>query len=122
MVDLDARGVNAVVVALRGATPELRIYAFSRAAASSSSPKQALNGVVLHVKRSLLPPHTSISSGRQPLLLRSGFLHPYEEDGVYNKRKQVLVVVTDALHMLCYDSDLRLLWETSVSDDTDVCA
>ncbi|PVD21232.1 hypothetical protein C0Q70_19403 [Pomacea canaliculata] len=46
----------------------------------------------------------------RPVVLETGFTTPYFS--MMQIRKQVIVIVTDDWHVLCFDSDLHLNWET----------
>jgi hypothetical protein len=49
------------------------------------------------------------------LALRSGFLTPQPRELVRAPRKQVLVLVTSDMEVLCLDHNLRLVWRQSLA-------
>lgn len=65
---------------------------------------------------SLLPANVRVTAGRQAVALAAGHLDgPYSEDGTKRKRrKAVVVVLTAGWSILCFDHNLKLMWETSV--------
>lgn len=48
-----------------------------------------------------------VKSGRQAVALASGYVEPYSES---RSRTQLIVVVTEGWDVLCFDSNLKLLW------------
>ncbi|KAK7498067.1 hypothetical protein BaRGS_00010655 [Batillaria attramentaria] len=54
------------------------------------------------------------SDGRiaRPVLLETGFTVPYQS--MMQIRKQIIVIVTDDWHVMCYDPDLTLKWEVTL--------
>lgn len=67
---------------------------------------------------SLLPDKIRIASGRRAVAMATGFI-----DRTYNKReprKQVLVVVTSGWFVMCFDHNLKKLWEANLQVHHDV--
>lgn len=61
---------------------------------------------------SLLPDKVRILSGRRAVAMATGII-----DKIYNKkepRKQVLVVVTSGWSVMCFDHNLKKLWEANL--------
>lgn len=50
------------------------------------------------------------SSLHPPVAMAVGYITPLSKELVVAFRKQVLVVVTQSLRVLCYDHNLRVLW------------
>lgn len=48
----------------------------------------------------------------RPIVLEAGFTVPYQS--MLQVRKQVIIIVTDDWHVLCYDPDLVLKWEVTL--------
>jgi len=82
----------------------------------------------LHINRmykmkeiSLLGSRTSsfrmnVRAGRQAVAVSTGYLEPYEGE----PRSQHIVIVTESFDVLCFDSSLNLVWETSIEQHMDV--
>ncbi|KAL4186714.1 hypothetical protein AMTRI_Chr09g15370 [Amborella trichopoda] len=64
---------------------------------------------------SLLPDKVRISSGRRPVAMATGFVDRTYKHGEI--RKQVLVVVTSGWSVMCFDHNLKKLWEANLQDD-----
>ena len=56
---------------------------------------------------------TSTSSivGRRPLKMESGYLEITQEG---KTRKKVIVILTDGYVLLCFNHNLKLIWETTI--------
>uniref|UniRef100_A0A453MNQ3 FG-GAP repeat-containing protein n=1 Tax=Aegilops tauschii subsp. strangulata TaxID=200361 RepID=A0A453MNQ3_AEGTS len=64
---------------------------------------------------SLLPANVRVAAGRRPVAMAVGAVdRSYKHAEV---RKQVLVVVTSGWAVMCFDHNLKKLWETSLGDD-----
>ncbi|XP_073289228.1 uncharacterized protein [Primulina huaijiensis] len=64
---------------------------------------------------SLLPDKTRIATGRRAVAMAAGII-----DRNYNKReprKQVVVVVTSGWYVMCFDHNLKKLWEINLQKD-----
>lgn len=61
---------------------------------------------------SLLPDKIRISSGRRPVALAAGVVDRSYKHG--EMRKQVVVVVTSGWLVMCFDHNLKKLWETNL--------
>lgn len=64
---------------------------------------------------SLLPEKVRISSGRRPVAMAAGFVDRTQKHGEI--RKQVLVVVTSGWSVMCFDHNLKKLWENNLQVD-----
>lgn len=64
------------------------------------------------VEISLLPDKTRVASGRRAVAMATGVIDRYYKDGT--PQKQVLVVVTSGWSVLCFDHNLKKLWETNL--------
>ncbi|RCV23336.1 hypothetical protein SETIT_4G290700v2 [Setaria italica] len=64
---------------------------------------------------SLLPDNVRVASGRRPIAMAVGNVDRSYRAG--DVRKQVLVVVTSGWSVLCFDHNLKKLWEQNLQDD-----
>ncbi|KAF8046253.1 hypothetical protein N665_3912s0004, partial [Sinapis alba] len=64
----------------------------------------------------LLPDKIRVASGRRPVAMSTGVIDRYYKDGT-TPQKQVLVVVTSGWSVLCFDHNLKKLWETNLQED-----
>lgn len=64
---------------------------------------------------SLLPDKVRISSGRRPIAMAAGVADRTYKHGEI--QKQVLVVVTSGWSVMCFDHNLKKLWETNLQED-----
>ncbi|OMO56951.1 hypothetical protein CCACVL1_26096 [Corchorus capsularis] len=64
---------------------------------------------------SLLPDKTRVASGRRPVAMATGVIDRTYKTG--QPQKQVLVVVTSGWWVLCFDHNLKKLWESNHQDD-----
>ncbi|XXG66076.1 hypothetical protein AAC387_Pa05g3625 [Persea americana] len=69
----------------------------------------------LLVEVPLLPDKVRISSGRRPVAMAAGFVDRTQKHGEI--RKQVLVVVTSGWSVMCFDHNLKKLWENNLQGD-----
>ncbi|KAG8076389.1 hypothetical protein GUJ93_ZPchr0006g45823 [Zizania palustris] len=70
----------------------------------------------LMAEMSLLPANVRISSGRRPVAMAVGTVdrhHPH----THASSKQLLVVVTSGWSVMCFDHNLKKLWEANLQDD-----
>ena len=61
---------------------------------------------------SLLPDKTRIAIGRRPVAMAAGFVDRSFKHGEI--RKQGLVVVTSGWSLMCFDHNLKKLWENNL--------
>jgi hypothetical protein len=61
---------------------------------------------------SLLPDNVRVASGRRPIAMAVGTLDRSYRDA--DVRKQVLVVVTSGWSVMCFDHNLKKLWEANL--------
>ncbi|KAK3131349.1 hypothetical protein QOZ80_6BG0505260 [Eleusine coracana subsp. coracana] len=64
---------------------------------------------------SLLPDNVRITSGRRPIAMAVGTVDRSYRDA--DVRKQVLIVVTSCWSVMCFDHNLKKLWEANLQDD-----
>lgn len=64
---------------------------------------------------SLLPDNVRLASGRRPIAMAVGNVDRSYRPG--EVRKQVLVVVTSGWSVMCFDHNLKKLWEHNLQDD-----
>lgn len=60
---------------------------------------------------SLLPDKIRISSGRRPVAMATGVIDKLRPG---QRPRQVLVVVTSGWSVMCFDSNLKKLWEVNL--------
>ncbi|KAF6154026.1 hypothetical protein GIB67_026680 [Kingdonia uniflora] len=76
---------------------------------------EGFSEVRLLAEISLLPDNVRVASGRRAVAMATGFV-----DRTYKRgevRKQVLVVVTSGWWVLCFDHNLKKLWQTNLQED-----
>ncbi|KAG5241169.1 FG-GAP REPEAT-CONTAINING PROTEIN [Salix purpurea] len=64
---------------------------------------------------SLLPDKTRVATGRRAVAMATGVIDRRYKEG--QPLKQVLVVVTSGWSVMCFDHNLKKLWETNVQED-----
>jgi hypothetical protein len=64
---------------------------------------------------SLLPDNVRLASGRRPIAMAVGNVDRSYRAG--EVRKQVLVVITSGWSVMCFDHNLKKLWEHNLQDD-----
>lgn len=64
---------------------------------------------------SLLPDKTRVATGRRAVAMATGVIERRYKEG--QPLKQVLVVVTSGWSVMCFDHNLKKLWETNVQED-----
>lgn len=64
---------------------------------------------------SLLPERVRIAAGRRAVSMATGFVDRVHKQGEI--RKQILVVVTAGWLIMCFDHNLKKLWEADVQED-----
>jgi hypothetical protein len=65
----------------------------------------------------LLPRRVTVRAGRRPVAMAAGYLDPEPQELVVSMRKQVVVVVTATYQVMCFDHNLKLLWEQSIDEE-----
>ncbi|GBG86482.1 hypothetical protein CBR_g41477 [Chara braunii] len=107
VTDLNGDGRNEIVVATHDA--KIQVYKPRVAGHDDDSffPARLLAEV------SLLPEHVRIQKGRRAVAMAAGYL---QRKVPKMPRKQAIVVVTAGWHILCYDSNLRLIWDQNVQE------
>lgn len=55
-----------------------------------------------------------ILAGMHIVAMAAGYIDPPPSELVIAPRKQVLVAVTSNWQVMCFDHNLRLLWETTI--------
>eukprot|EP00238_Polyblepharides_amylifera_P006621 CAMPEP_0196591354 /NCGR_PEP_ID=MMETSP1081-20130531/69302_1 /TAXON_ID=36882 /ORGANISM="Pyramimonas amylifera, Strain CCMP720" /LENGTH=702 /DNA_ID=CAMNT_0041914685 /DNA_START=132 /DNA_END=2240 /DNA_ORIENTATION=+ len=106
--DLNGDGKREVIVA----TSDTKLQVISPPTGHSRGGDFAPTEVLAEV--SLLPARVRVSAGRRPVALSVGFLDPHKPPAL---RKQVVVVVTADWTVMCFDHNLRLMWEVNIQDD-----
>lgn len=64
------------------------------------------------VEVSLLPDKIRVSSGRRAVAMATGVVDRHYKQG--QPQKQVLVVVTSGWSVMCFDHNLKKLWEANL--------
>lgn len=67
---------------------------------------------VVKAEVSLLPERVRVSAGRRPVAMATGVVIRHLRPG--ETSKEVLVVVTAGWSILCFDHNLKKLWEADV--------
>eukprot|EP00249_Psilotum_nudum_P018309 c26740_g1_i2 orf=290-2380(+) len=63
---------------------------------------------------SLLPERVRVAAGRQPVAMAAGAI---QRVGEGERRKEVVVVLTAGWNIICFDHNLKKLWEADVQED-----
>ncbi|EPS63979.1 hypothetical protein M569_10795, partial [Genlisea aurea] len=108
VVDLNGDGKNEVLVA----THDAKIQVLEPHALRVD---EGFSEARLLAEVSLLPDKIRITTGRRAVAMAAGLI-----DKTYNKRearKQVLVVVTSGWHVMCFDHNLKKLWDVNLQKD-----
>jgi hypothetical protein len=130
--DLNGDGEKEVIVAGRG--PEIRIVAPPSGGGSGasggakggssnpgngapSSDGDVFAAVKTMAKASLMPGKVRVAVGRHAIALAAGHLTPPSPEHGAGSRKGIVVVVTASWHVLCFDHNLKLLWENSLQEE-----
>ncbi|KAJ3678463.1 hypothetical protein LUZ60_002266 [Juncus effusus] len=67
---------------------------------------------------SLLPDKVRVTSGRRAVAMSAGVVdRSYMHGDDVSKKKKVLVVVTSGWSVMCFDHNLKKLWETNLQED-----
>ena len=86
----------------------------SSSSASSASSFGAARTIAV---ASLIPENVRVSAGRRAIALAAGHLVPAGDSASSRSaRKAVVVVVTEGWHVLCFDHNLRLMWERTLQE------
>jgi len=120
--DLNGDGQNEVVVASRG--PEIRIVQPPNTGEGGkvdgdtgvSGDGDVFAAVKTIATASLMPANVRVSVGRHAIAMAVGHLTPPSEEHGAGSRKAVVVVVTASWHVLCFDHNLKLMWQ-GLTDD-----
>ncbi|KAG2263450.1 hypothetical protein Bca52824_070529 [Brassica carinata] len=108
IADLNGDGKKEVLVATNDAKIQV-LEPHSRRVDEGFSEARVLADV------SLLPDKIRLASGRRAVAMATGVIDRYYKDGT--PQKQVLVVVTSGWSVLCFDHNLKKLWETNLQED-----
>ncbi|KAG0462172.1 hypothetical protein HPP92_020648 [Vanilla planifolia] len=108
VADLNGDGKSEVLVATHDAKIQV-LEPHGRRVDEGFSEAQILAEV------SLLPDKVRILSGRRPVAMAAGYVDRSYKHG--EKRKQVLVVVTSGWSVMCFDHNLKKLWENNLQED-----
>ncbi|KAJ7513865.1 hypothetical protein O6H91_23G017300 [Diphasiastrum complanatum] len=108
VTDLNGDGQNEVIVATHDAKLQVLdpLYRITN---------EGFGEARILAEVSLLPERVRVAAGRRPVAMAAGALRRpfYEKD----KGKQVLVVVTAGWVIMCFDHNLKKLWEANVQED-----
>lgn len=128
ITDMDGDGLNEVVIVTR--EPKIKILKNllpgernKKLVRSSkvehkndggiSAAEAGKSNLVVYKEASLLS-SVSVKTGRQVIAMATGYLSRYSSR---KSRKQVIIVVTEGYHVLCFDDRLRLRWERTIGAD-----
>ncbi|KAM7252154.1 hypothetical protein ACFE04_024037 [Oxalis oulophora] len=108
VADLNGDGKFEILVATHDAKIQV-LEPHSRRVDQSFSEARVLAEV------SLLPDKIRVASGRRAVAMATGVIDKFYKPG--QPRKQVLVVVTSGWSVMCFDHNLKKLWEKSLQED-----
>ncbi|OAY74659.1 hypothetical protein ACMD2_02370 [Ananas comosus] len=108
VVDLNGDGKSEVLVATHDAKIQV-LEPHNRRVDEGFSEARVLAEV------SLLPDKVRIASGRRPVAMAAGVVDRSYKHGEI--RKQVFVVVTSGWSVMCFDHNLKKLWENNLQED-----
>ncbi|CAN1813961.1 hypothetical protein LINPERHAP1_LOCUS27013 [Linum perenne] len=108
VADLNGDGKKEVLVATHDAKIQV-LEPHSRRVDEGFSEARVLAEV------SLLPDKIRVASGRRAVAMATGVVDKIYKQG--QPLKQVLVVVTSGWSVMCFDHNLKKLWETSLQED-----
>ncbi|CAI0392946.1 unnamed protein product [Linum tenue] len=108
VADLNGDGKKEVLVATHDAKIQV-LEPHSRRVDEGFSEARVLAEV------SLLPDKVRVASGRRAVAMATGVVDKIYKQGL--PLKQVLVVVTSGWSVMCFDHNLKKLWETSLQED-----
>ena len=77
-----------------------------------SSATYGFSGARVLAEASLLPNNVRVGAGRRPVALAAGEVKRIYSSG--ERRKQVIVVVTAGWAVMCFDHNLKKLWEDDI--------
>mmetsp|Transcript_21460 Transcript_21460/g.51195 ORF Transcript_21460/g.51195 Transcript_21460/m.51195 type:complete len:700 (-) Transcript_21460:224-2323(-) len=109
--DLNGDGSQEVLVA----TPDCKIQLLAPQPHGRAG--EGFMAAPLIAEASLLPTNVRMSAGRRAVAMATGYLDPQAVELVRALRKQVVVVVTAGWDVLCFDHNLRLMWEASIREE-----
>ncbi|XP_010679823.2 uncharacterized protein LOC104895102 [Beta vulgaris subsp. vulgaris] len=108
VVDLNGDGKNEVLVATHDAKIQV-LEPHTRRVDEGFSEARVLAEVTL------LPDKVRVASGRRAVAMAAGVIDRTYRQG--QPRKQVLVVVTSGWSVMCFDHNLKKLWEVNLQED-----
>ncbi|KAL3844707.1 hypothetical protein ACJIZ3_002110 [Penstemon smallii] len=108
VADLNGDGKREVLVATQDAKIQVLEPYMRRA-------DEGFNEASLLAEVSLLPDKVRIATGRRAVAMATGVINKYCNK--WKPRKQVLVVVTSGWSVLCFDHNLRKLWDVNLQKD-----
>jgi hypothetical protein len=108
--DLNGDG-NKEVVLISKDTDDLTLKVVSANAPRGA--KGTIYAPQVRASVALLP--LKVTKGRVPVALKTGYVDAYDAD---KGRSQVIVVVREDWTVICYDSQLNVLWEKAVAHKT----
>ncbi|XP_021352758.1 uncharacterized protein LOC110449917 isoform X1 [Mizuhopecten yessoensis] len=111
ITDLEGDGVNEIL--LISSDFKLSSLALPNVTQTDED-DQTLPHVIVKHKVALSLADESNRWKSRPVVMETGFTVPYLS--LMQIRKQIIVIVTDDWHVLCYDSDLQLLWKKKLMD------
>ncbi|KAH7668536.1 Integrin alpha N-terminal domain-containing protein [Dioscorea alata] len=107
VADLNGDGKKEVLIATHDAKIQV-LEPHSRRGDEGFSEAQVLAEV------SLLPDKIRVASGRRPVAMATGVINRFYKHGEI--KKQVLVVVTSGWSVMCFDHNLKKLWENNLQE------
>eukprot|EP00897_Mesotaenium_endlicherianum_P001124 jgi/Mesen1/11011/ME000098S10407 len=111
VIDLNGDGRPEVIFVTREA--QLQVIEPERAVSEGDGFRESR----LLAEVALAPTRVRVSTGRYPVALAAGHLEAPGSGKRAKTRKAVIVVVTTGWSILCFDHNLKLLWENNVQED-----
>lgn len=108
VADLNGDGKKEILVATHDAKIQV-LEAHDRRVDEGFSEARVL------VEVTLLPDKIRVASGRRAVAMATGVVDRFYKPG--QVQKQVLVVVTSGWSVMCFDHNLKKLWETNLQED-----
>eukprot|EP00246_Nothoceros_aenigmaticus_P000321 TRINITY_DN10472_c0_g1_i1.p1 TRINITY_DN10472_c0_g1~~TRINITY_DN10472_c0_g1_i1.p1 ORF type:complete len:704 (+),score=140.10 TRINITY_DN10472_c0_g1_i1:97-2208(+) len=102
VADLNADGRSEIIVATADATLKILNPHHSRA-------DEGFSNARLLKEVSLLPENVRVSAGRRPVAMAAGTINKWGD-------KKVVVVVTSAWAVICFDHNLKKIWENDLQE------
>nr|CAD1843570.1 unnamed protein product [Ananas comosus var. bracteatus] len=115
VVDLNGDGKSEVLVATHDAKIQVSLLFKRCLEPHNRRVDEGFSEARVLAEVSLLPDKVRIASGRRPVAMAAGVVDRSYKHGEI--RKQVFVVVTSGWSVMCFDHNLKKLWENNLQED-----